>query len=164
MANCIAFQLVCAEHDTSTCQFSNAKSGLMRGGRSVQRETFARTGESVLCRGRGNVESGVSAFDLSTNLRKRFITWYQLGRLEWLRPFDRVTAWDGNAVFVVTRAPVVYNYCSNSGGELCRYTSTSVDDAGMNSNIWPNGLLRQPLLVRDVGRRIQQGCCRCSAP
>jgi len=27
MDNCIAFQLVCAQHDTNTCQFSNAKSG-----------------------------------------------------------------------------------------------------------------------------------------
>jgi len=31
MGNCIAFQLVCAQHDTNTCQFSNAKSGFMTG-------------------------------------------------------------------------------------------------------------------------------------
>jgi len=28
MCNRIAFQLVCAQHDTNTCQFSNAKSEL----------------------------------------------------------------------------------------------------------------------------------------
>jgi|GEM_PF-5189776 len=30
MGNRIAFQLVCAQHDTNTCQFSNAKSGFKR--------------------------------------------------------------------------------------------------------------------------------------
>jgi len=28
LGNCIAFKLVCAQHDTNTCQFSNAKSGM----------------------------------------------------------------------------------------------------------------------------------------